>query len=356
MGKNLKPLSELESVDELSIEETRVTNSGLQNIAKLATLKSIRFVRSNITAAALAHFCDLSSLESLVVDDLQLSDADLSPLQKLTNLNSFNLGATQISDEGLKNLGKWLPKIKELKILSNRVTAAGIQALHKALPEAQIEIKPYDEASVVAARPQFVAENTLEADAILDRWKKRGAMIDTDRENPQIKVNFERGDFSDADFAERELVPNLSSLTLKDVPISDKGLSHLKSLPRLVALNLSGTRITDRSLAYLVNQKALDLLVLTRTNITNDGLKSVGKLTSLSSLWLDETSVTDEGLVHLRSLDLNDRDIEAVIFLNPKKVPVTLRVTLAQKPKVFERWTSRRSVTGTIKSQPRSVR
>lgn len=336
VDKSLKPLADLELIDELAVEDSRVTDSGLRNISKLKTLKSIKLVRSNFSGAALAHFSDLSGLQSLSVDDLQLSDADLSPLKKLTNLQTLDLGATQITDAGLNNIGQGFPKLKDLKILSNRVSAEGIQVLRKALPEAQIEIKPYDETVLATARPQFIAENTPEADAILDRWKKRSATIDTDRENPRLVVNFESGDFSDADLAEIEQLPNLSTFTLKGRPITDEGLSHVKSLPRLTALDLSGTLVTDRCLDYLADQKELDVLVLTGTKITNEGMKSLGKLTSLSSLWLDGTSVTDEGLVHLKNLNLERLEAPQITDRGMPHIAHMTKLTRLELPNVSD--------------------
>ena len=336
VDKSLKMLTELEVVDELTIEDTRITNDGLRYTAKLTALKSLSISRSNVSGAALGNLSGLSGLESLVVDDLQIADANLSPLQKLTNLQTLDLGATQISDVGLENIKYWLPNLKKLKLLSNRASASAIQQIREALPAAMIDIQSYDETAAASARPQFIAENTPEADAILDRWKKRGATVDSDRENPLLVVSFEGAEFSDADLADIEQLPNLSTLTLKNRPITDEGLSHIKSLPRLSALNLSGTRITDRSLDYLVNFKHLNVLVLTGTEITDDGLKSIGKITSLHSLWLDETSVTDGGLAALKALNLERLEVPQISERGMPQIAHMTKLTRLELPNVAD--------------------
>ncbi|MDX1925530.1 MAG: hypothetical protein SFV81_03370 [Pirellulaceae bacterium] len=336
VDKSLKPLTELEVIDELTIEDTRVTNEGLRNVAKLTALKSLSISGSNVNGTALGNLSGLSGLESLVVDDLQISDAELLPLQKLTKLQTLDLGATQISDAGLENIKRWLPNLKKLKLLSNHISASSSQHFREALPTAVIDIQPYDETAFAAARPQFIAENTPEADAILERWKKRGATIDSDRENPLLVVSFEGAEFSDADLADIEQLPNLSTLTLKNRPITDEGLSHIKSLPRLSALNLSGTRITDRSLNFLTKFKHLNVLVLTGTKITDEGLKSIGKITSLHSLWLDETGVTDGGLASLKALNLERLEVPQISERGMPQISHMTKLTRLDIPNVAD--------------------
>ncbi len=334
--KSLKPLADLESLDELTVEDTRVTDNGFRNIAQLATVKSIRIVRSNVSGGVLANFSGLTGLESLVVDDLQITDNELSYLQSLTNLHILDLGATQVSDAGLRNIGQWLPKLKELRLLSNLVTAAGIEDLGRRLPAADLQIHTYDEAAVEAARPQFIAENSTDADAILNRWKTRGASINYDRESPQFVVNLEGGDFSDADLVDASYLLNLSTLTMRDLPISDQGLSHIQRLPRLKALNLSGTSVTDKGLELLVNMELLEELVLTQTRITNDGMQWLGKITLLKSLWLDETAVSDDGLVHLKSLPLERLEVPQVTDRGMQHIAHLSKLTRLDLPNVSD--------------------
>jgi Leucine-rich repeat (LRR) protein len=334
--KSLKPLAELTSLDVLSVEDTRVTDSGFRNIVKLENLGSIRIARSNVSSGVLGHLSGLAGLESLMVDDLQLTDIDLSQIRNLTKLHTLDLGATQITDEGLKNIGQWYPKLKVLKLLTNRVSAAGIQVLREALPAAEIEVHSYDAAAIAAARAKFVAENTPEAEAILERLKKRGASIEADRESPEIVLNLEGGDFSDADLVELKQLLNLSNLTLKDLPITDEGIMHLQTLPRLRALNLSGTRVTDKTLGFLTNQKFLDVLVLSGTSITNDGMQLLGKITSLKLLWLDDTAVTDEGLIHLKSLSLERLEVPQITDRGLQHIAHLTELTRLDLPNVSD--------------------
>jgi Leucine Rich repeat len=81
-------------------------------------------------------------------------------------------------------------------------------------------------------------------------------------------------------------------------PITDAGMAHL-DLPNLVTLNLDGLPITDAGLKSLPNLPALNSLQLTGTNVQNPGLSRLVAFRKLASLHLNGSAVTDEGLSHL---------------------------------------------------------
>ncbi len=103
-------------------------------------------------------------------------------------------------------------------------------------------------------------------------------------------------------FTPKELA-NTRALVLKDKPIADEGVTHLRGLKRLRFLSLEGTKVTDAGLAPLVQFPALTILDLARNPITDAGLAHVGKLTRLRGLGLAGTKITDGGLAHLAGLE-----------------------------------------------------
>jgi hypothetical protein len=66
-------------------------------------------------------------------------------------------------------------------------------------------------------------------------------------------------------------------ISLRDTPISDADLAHMKDFPSLIRLDLTGTAITDAGLAQLKSCKGLQTLFVTRTRVTAAGLKDLQK-------------------------------------------------------------------------------
>ena len=87
---------------------TRITDSGLQNLAELAQLKLIHLERHPITAVDL-----LDRKAPYTPGDLyRVTDAGLECLKGLRKLNTVELNYTNVTDGGLKELQKALPNCK----------------------------------------------------------------------------------------------------------------------------------------------------------------------------------------------------------------------------------------------------
>ena len=82
------------------------------------------------------------------------------------------------------------------------------------------------------------------------------------------------------------------------MPITDAGMAHL-DLPNLVSLNLYGLPITDAGLKLLPDLPFLNMLQLTGTKVEGPGLSRLVAFRNLASLHLNGCPVTDEGLNHL---------------------------------------------------------
>jgi Leucine Rich repeat len=80
--------------------------------------------------------------------------------------------------------------------------------------------------------------------------------------------------------------------------ITDAGMAYLDS-PNLVSLNLHGLPITDAGLQLLPDLPFLNTLQLTGTKVEGPGLSRLVAFRNLASLHLNGCPVTDEGLSHL---------------------------------------------------------
>jgi hypothetical protein len=86
--------------------------------------------------------------------------------------------------------------------------------------------------------------------------------------------------------------------------VTDAGLEHLRGLPRLRELDLGGTKVTDAGLEHLKELRQLEKLDLYDTGITDAGLEHLKGLQQLQELGLSGTEVSDAGLEHLKGLRL----------------------------------------------------
>jgi hypothetical protein len=83
----------------------------------------------------------MESIEEVDLSFTGITDAGLSNLRRMPRLRMINLTGTMISDKGLEYLAE-LPSLKELWLMidGNRVTKAGIHTLQTRFPQLQITL------------------------------------------------------------------------------------------------------------------------------------------------------------------------------------------------------------------------
>jgi len=97
-------------------------------------------IRSNLTlnkpTGELTE-ADLEKVTGLSLSFTKITDTGLKEVAKLKNLNYLRLDDTKITDAGLKELAK-LQKLTILGLNDTQVTDAGVAELKKALPDCEI--------------------------------------------------------------------------------------------------------------------------------------------------------------------------------------------------------------------------
>ena len=102
-------------IEDLLINDTIVTDAGLESLIRLANLKRLTIQNSQIiTDAGLAHVGKIETLEVPSLDGTgkQFTDAGLKHLKKLTNLNELYIARTQVTPVGIADLQAALPNCK----------------------------------------------------------------------------------------------------------------------------------------------------------------------------------------------------------------------------------------------------
>jgi hypothetical protein len=101
---------------------------------------------------------------------------------------------------------------------------------------------------------------------------------------------------TDTDLSQIARFARLHYLYLREMPITDAGIWHLRNLRHVKHLYLSFTRITDESMDVLAGFEELEMLRLVGTQVTDAGLAKLTNLQHLEELDVRDTRVTSSGL------------------------------------------------------------
>ena len=159
MADALSGLSDLKAIDQLvevpsdraiaelknlkCLENVCFSGAGIRDTT-LACLRDVRGLRvlsvhdSAVTDVGLEQFAALASLEYLVIRGGAITDAGVRHLRNMQNLTGLELREIALTDAGLAHL-KRLNRLKTLRLYEcKHITASGVQALQKALPNTSI--------------------------------------------------------------------------------------------------------------------------------------------------------------------------------------------------------------------------
>jgi hypothetical protein len=272
-------------LEQVSIYETQIDDSGLQVVAKLTKLRSLnvspvvryehgasgppqwsypflpqRADRPRITGKSLLALAGMQTLEALDLRDAQLTTADLAALGVWPKLSSVGL-SVKLDATAVKHLTA-CPRLAKLTLGGREVAAAELTALAK--------------------------------------WPSLKLLL---IENAQLRADA---------LAALDLLPEVEELRLEDCRLKDEDLAQLRRPPKLVYLGLERNEIAGPGLAALVSWK-LPGLGLEFNNINDKTLSHLTPLTNLENLGLSYChGVTDEGIrsgllqkmTHLKQLRL----------------------------------------------------
>ncbi len=135
--------------------EVSAVNAGEFSDAKVALLTPLaeqiiwlKLGDTKITDAGMSEIAKLKNLNKLHLEYTAITDAGLKNLQDLPYLEYLNLVGTKVTDAGLQNLAS-LKTIRDVYVWKSGVTEAGIAQLRKARPDLNV-VTGLDEAAVAA--------------------------------------------------------------------------------------------------------------------------------------------------------------------------------------------------------------
>lgn len=274
-------LVELDSIVDVGLENTEITDAGLQRLEQMQQLRTV-FLRRNtyLTDAAFDVFPKLPHLTAILCLYHNITDEALVKIKDLEDLRVLDVrGCATLSDDGFLQLGK-LKKLEQVKMRTAGMTNKGM-ALFKGTPNLKVLV--LEDAPITAPG--------------LENLKGASNMVE---------LELLRSLLDDAALSSLSNMPKLKKLLLRDsqTPITGEGLAFLKNSTELTSLNLAETEVNDEGLRNIESMSKLTLLDLWNTQVTDAGMESVAKLKNLTALTLDGTQVTDAGVAQLEGLPL----------------------------------------------------
>jgi hypothetical protein len=290
----LAPLAQLRSLECLMIAECEITDASLQLLLQCSNLKQLGIDRCpRITDAGLTFLAAHSQLETVSVNDCrQLTDGGVRTLACLPSLQSLSACGIPVHR----------PVLREIAAENPRVV----------LTLDQFEIPELQPLLDVGARIGLDAAYNVRWVEIDDRWQDP-QLIPAYTLAPHAELNKLYGESESQALSVSAgvldvlaLVPDVSVLYLRDLPISDAGLAPVRGLRNLRHLVMENVPISDAGLRPLAECAALEKLWLQRVPVSGTGVAVLRDLPQLRELSLLSDRVTQAGIEEVTKLERLD--------------------------------------------------
>lgn len=124
--KLLAECPEVDSLHQLILDNTQVTDAGIRDLPPLPHLAMFSASKTRLTDEAIAKLCRGANLETLRLDQGRITDVGLQSIGEIKSLRSLSLWRCPVTDEGLAHL-KSLTKLNSLSLDETGVTNKGLQ-------------------------------------------------------------------------------------------------------------------------------------------------------------------------------------------------------------------------------------
>jgi len=130
-------LANFRELESLNLQRILITGAGLGHLKRNTRLRELDLTGVNLTDEGWAQLSQLNSLAKLRLDYTNITDGALVHLKDLDQLEELHLLVTKVTDGGLMQLAK-LIHLRELTLYETQVTVTGADELRKALPQCKI--------------------------------------------------------------------------------------------------------------------------------------------------------------------------------------------------------------------------
>lgn len=228
-NEELALLAKAETLQSLSLADTKVDDEGVKQLAELKGLVRLDLRSTPITEKALSRLKTLDQLRELDLRGTKVNDVGMESLVGLP-LETLRLSGTTIGDAGVQKLAE-IKTLKSLAVDGTRVTEDGYNALGKAFAKNPID------------------KNDLDPELSLARRLLRGgSIIQIVPEVSSAEAPKEIADVQDLP-SERFHIAGVVANGSRQV--DDTLLREFKGLTQLSTVNLDGSAVTEDGLAQL---------------------------------------------------------------------------------------------------------
>jgi hypothetical protein len=104
----------LADLEELSLNETNVTDDGMRYLEDMPSLRYLFLNHTRISSAGLAHIKGLRNLESLSLVNTDVGDEGMKYLAELSHLEYLDVCRTRVTDDAIPHI-KQMPALTECR-------------------------------------------------------------------------------------------------------------------------------------------------------------------------------------------------------------------------------------------------
>ncbi len=249
--------------------------SAFELLARLSRLKVLNLSTSELTDAELRYVERIESLEELVLNQTQVTDAGVVRLASLGNLQRVGIDRP-VTSVGAYRLSLARP---DLKIDLRPLPFHGLNSLRERGGHGELNEKY--ELVMLDLHGSKVTDADLQPVAVcgqlrivnLSGTKVGDAGLESLRDLENLREIWLTGtSITDEGLKVIAELSQLKSISLSRTGVTDAGIAHLKSLTALEVLHLGETEISDEGLQHLRGLRKLKTVYVTKSRVTTAGV------------------------------------------------------------------------------------
>ena len=296
------------SLGQIQLAGTRVTDAGMEHLAKIRTLALVNVERTQVGDEGLAKLVTLPQLGDLWIADTKVTDTGLAKLNSAQNIWRLSIGGASVADESLKHL-TGLKKMSGLRVQSERVTEKGLQTLLAAPKLRQVTLL---DSKVPKTKTDELKRTRPNLRVLLQRSPGRVPTRTTPRPvagNPKGKTARPQNTAKQPMGPQENTRPRPTNSTPTTTVSQQEAIAKLKSFGAelemrgndVIHIDFTGNKshLGDQDFSFLPALTSLEKLDLSQTGVTDETLRRLGGLRRLQTVWLYQTDVTWEGITEL---------------------------------------------------------
>lgn len=236
----------LSQLQEINLGNTLISDSGLEDLAKLSALQKLILNYTLVEGPGIAFLSRLPRLRHLELKGIQIGKETATLVGRLSSLETLSLGYSNLVDEAMKPLLA-LQRLRVLDLIGTQVSDAGI---------AHIRALPIEDLSL---------SYTNVTDASVEHLTTL----------PLVRLALVKTRVTDKGVTALASIRTLTHLNLDYTQVGDAGIRELKALARLTDLRLDSTDVSDTSVPIFAQLPSLKVLNLYHTLVTEAGYSKI---------------------------------------------------------------------------------